>query len=74
MAGPVTAHEAVPKPGTVYSVQGSNTGLPANPQTPWHYPVTAHCAGCGEIIRRQAILGAASEWIHTGRRPGESVE
>lgn len=70
----MAAHEAVPKPGTVYSVRGSNAGLRADTQKPWHYPVTAHCTGCEQIILRQAILGAGAEWIHTGRRPGESVE
>jgi hypothetical protein len=67
-----TAHKPEPTPGTLYSAEGINTGLEANPAYPSHYPMTAHCA-CGEILRCEwyAELGVAGWWQHTGRRPGE---
>jgi hypothetical protein len=65
-------HEPEPKPGTLYSESGINTGLEANPGYPAHYPMTAHCS-CGEIIRREFYpeLQLAGWWKHTGRKPGE---
>lgn len=71
-------HEAVPKPDTIYSVKGSNAGRPANLGMTGHFPVTAHCAICGEIIQRERYLrlslGDPGDWLHTGRKPGEPVE
>ena len=66
-------HKPEPKPGTLYSESGANTGLAANPRYPAHYPMTAHCEGCGEIIRREFYpgIGLAGWWKHTGRKPGE---
>jgi hypothetical protein len=69
----VPAHAAEPKPGTIYSAEGCNTGLEADPRYISHYPMEAFCLGCGEIIRLERFLpiGPAGEWQHTGRRPGE---
>jgi hypothetical protein len=68
-------HEAVPKPGTVYSVKGPNAGRPANLGMTGHFPVTAHCTTCEEIILRERYLrlspGDPGDWLHTGRKPGE---
>jgi hypothetical protein len=65
-------HKPEPKPGTLYSESGINTGLAANPDRSAHYPMTAHCV-CGEIIRRVFYpeLQLAGWWKHTGRKPGE---
>jgi hypothetical protein len=70
---PGAAHKPKPKPGTAYSAEGINTGLPADERFPSHYPMTAHCEGCEEIIRIEwyPALGLAGWWLHTGRRPGE---
>lgn len=68
-------HEACPKPGTVYSAEGINTGLAADLGRPAHFPATAHCTGCEEVIRRERFMrmtpGDDGEWKHTGRKPGE---
>jgi len=66
-------HEIVPQPGTIYSAEGRNTGLPADLRRLHHYPVEALCAGCGEVIRleRYVRIGPEGEWQHTGRKPGE---
>jgi hypothetical protein len=67
----LTSHRAEPKPGTLYSVEGINTGLEANPDYPTHYPMEAFCS-CGEIVRRvwYPEFGHAGFWTHTGRMPG----
>lgn len=76
MTGPAgTGHEAVPQRGTAYSVEGSNTGLPADLLSPFDYPVEALCR-CGEMIRCEQWLsiGGRGEWVHTGRKPGDPVK
>jgi hypothetical protein len=67
-------HEAEPRPGTIYSVGGINTGLKADPRLPRDYPMEAFCLGCGEMIRLENWLpvGAGGDWQHTGRKPGEN--
>lgn len=72
---PEPDHEPTPTAGTIYSVGlGPNTGRPADPRYGADYPMTAHCAGCGEIIHLGQILaiGPEGDWQHTGRRPGEA--
>ena len=70
---PEPGHEAAPRPGTIYSVAGQNTGLRADPRLPRDYPMEAFCAGCDEIVRLESFMpiGAAGRWRHTGRKPGE---
>lgn len=66
-------HEALPEPGTAYTVAGRRTGLPADIRNTLHYPVEATCSGCGQVIRceRMLSIGPGAEWAHTGRMPGE---
>lgn len=66
-------HKAEPRPGTVYSVAGRNTGLEADLSYQTHYPVEAFCAGCELVIRLEHMIaiGPGGEWQHTGRKPGE---
>lgn len=73
LAAPEAAHKPEPKPGTLYSAEGINTGLPADVRYPVHFPMTAHCAGCEQIIRAEWYpeLGVAGWWQHTGRQAGE---
>jgi hypothetical protein len=65
--------EAEPRPGTIYSVGGINTGLKADPRLPRDYPMEAFCLRCGGMIRLESFMpvGAVGDWQHTGRRPGE---
>jgi hypothetical protein len=71
---PVPRHEPAPAPGTVYSAEGINTGLEADPRYVSHYPMTAHCGACGEVIAiRLEEDGEPGEWEHTGRMPGEGA-
>lgn len=71
-ARPATRHEALPRPGTAYTMRGPNTGLPADLRNLYHYPVEAVCS-CGEMIRCEYMLplGPGADWKHLGRRPGE---
>jgi hypothetical protein len=74
-AVPGTGHEAVPEPGTAYTVSGPNTGRPADLGYFGHFPAEAHCVTCGMMIRRERYQrmspGDDGEWKHTGRKPGE---
>jgi hypothetical protein len=70
---PVDPHELLIKPGSAYSLIGRNTGLRANLRLPWHYPVTAICVICGEVVRREKPQPGRFDWVHTGRRPGDTL-
>jgi hypothetical protein len=63
----VTA-EHRPAEGIAYSVQGPNTGLPANLAHARHFPVWAVCAACREVI---TLSGPLRQWEHTGRMAGD---
>jgi hypothetical protein len=71
----VPEHEVVPEPDTAYSAGGRNTGQPATLTNMFHYPVTAVCSGCGEVIRFEQYMsiGTRGDWVHTGRRPGDTL-
>lgn len=71
-AGPATRHEALPRPGTAYTMEGFNAARPANLRNPLHYPVEGICS-CGEMIRCEYMLplGPGANWEHLGRKPGE---
>lgn len=67
----MTAHRAVPRTDTAYTIGGPRDGKPLDMRfnaTCW--PASAHCAGCGEIIEREAV---EEPWKHTGRQPGEPL-
>ena len=66
----MTAHEALPRPDTAYTVTGPRDGRPLDMRYTACWPATAHCAGCGEIVRRETADGP---WEHTGRLPGEPL-
>lgn len=48
-------------------------GLPADVLRENHYPLTAICAGCGEVIRLEHFIaiGDGGQWQHTGRKAGD---
>jgi hypothetical protein len=65
----VTAdHEASPAPFSAYSMDGPNTGRPANLASPRYYPAEALCGGCGAMIRAEHY---GDPWVHNGRMPGD---
>lgn len=65
-------HEILIVRGSAYSTgTGSNTGHRANLGLPWHYPVEAHCAVCGQVVSREEMAVERTDWVHTGRMPGE---
>jgi len=61
-------HQAAPADFSAYSMDGPNTGCPANLDNPWHFPAEGICAECGAVIRANNPGG---EWVHTGRMPGD---
>ena len=63
-------HEAEPRPGTIYSTGGVNTGLEADPAREAHCPMEAFCA-CGEMIALAKPARLGGGWRHTGRLPGD---
>ena len=67
-------HEPEPKPGTIYSVGGPNTGRVGNPRHWQDYPLEAFCLHCPEMISvgQTLPIGAVGTWQHTGRLPGQS--
>jgi hypothetical protein len=71
---PEADHVPAPRPGTIYSVEGSpNVLKPADMRLARDYPMEAFCLGCDEIIRLGQILaiGPEGSWQHTGRKPAE---
>jgi hypothetical protein len=74
---PKADHEAVPEPGTAYTVSGPNTGRPADLGYFGDFPAEAHCVTCGMMIRRERYMmlsrGDEGDWKHTGRKPGDSL-
>lgn len=72
---PAGDHEAVPQPGTAYTVEGPNAGQLANLGYFGHFPAEAHCVTCGMMIRRERYMrlsiGDDGDWKHAGRKPGE---
>jgi hypothetical protein len=67
---PTVGHDVEPRLDTLYSMEGSNTGLPANPLKPFHYPIETICKVCGQVVRSEHAYTAVP-WVHTGRMPGE---
>lgn len=65
----MTAHLAVPCTGTEVTIDGPRHLRPLDTGHPNCWPAEGLCAGCDEVIRREAL---EKPWKHTGRRPGEA--
>lgn len=70
---PRIGHNTEPRLDTLYSMEGQNTGLPANPLNPYHYPIETTCEACGQVVRSEHAY-SANPWVHTGRMPGETAQ
>jgi hypothetical protein len=64
-------HTALIVEDSAYTVEGPNTGRPANLGWPGHYPMEAVCAVCGLVVRREKIDPGQLDWTHTGRAAGD---
>lgn len=69
-AVPALGHDVEPHPGNMYSMEGRNTGLPADPMNVYHYPIETTCRGCGQVVRAEHAYSSVG-FTHTGRMPGE---
>ena len=65
-------HDVEPHPDKMYSMEGRNTGLPANPMNVFHYPIETTCRTCGQVVRAEHAYSSVG-FTHTGRMPGEDA-
>ena len=63
------AHETLIVPGSAYIELIPNRE--ANLRRPEDYPVTAICAVCHGVVRRESMEPGKLDWQHTGRKAGE---
>jgi hypothetical protein len=55
-----TIHDALPVRGTLKRAQN---GKKVEAAMPWDFPLTAQCALCENLIRKEKSMG--TEWEHT---------
>ena len=65
----MSAHAPEPQPGTAYTASGPYALREVDERIARAFPATAHCS-CGEILTRAS---QDAPWVHTGRKPGETL-
>lgn len=63
----MSAHAPAPLPGSAYTVGGPRDNREVDDRLARSFPATAICAGCGEMLSREA---QGEPWKHAGRMPG----